>query len=85
MAETEALMASMSQSWEEKLAASQKHLEEHRKMLDMHGAAVSGDQGALKLQSRLPHLVSIGDEFAVDIAIYTLHEGLTRIGSYVLQ
>lgn len=84
MAETEALMASMSQSWEDKLQESEQHLTEHRKMLEMHGASVQGDQGSLKLQSKLPHLVSIGDKLAVDIAIYTLQEGLTRIGSYVL-
>jgi len=82
MAETEALMATMNQSWEEKLAASERHLEEHRKMLEEHGASVRGDKGGLRLQSSLPHLVSIGDEFHIDIAIYTLQEGYTRIGSY---
>eukprot|EP00040_Diaphanoeca_grandis_P036360 m.231560 g.231560 ORF g.231560 m.231560 type:complete len:1168 (+) comp33603_c2_seq1:217-3720(+) len=81
LAETQGMIAEMTQSWEEKVKASENVIAQHRKLLSDHGAQVTGDQGALKLKSKLPHFVSISNEFDFDITIYSLHEGLTRVGT----
>lgn len=81
VAETEELMASMTMSWEEKIAQSDKVLTEHKKLLGEHGASLKTDAGGLRLESKLPHLVSVpvGLDFA--IRIYSLKEGMSRIGT----
>ena len=78
--ETEGMLAEMTMSWEQKLAKSQDILAEHQKLLSDHGAQVSGSGAGLSLQSSLPHFVSISSEFETEITIYTLKEGITRMG-----
>lgn len=76
------LLGNITRSWEDKLKKSQGVLEQHKKMLDDHGASVTSEQGGsgLKLESKLPHLVSLSQELDFSITIYTLHEGTTRVG-----
>eukprot|EP00039_Didymoeca_costata_P016630 m.300660 g.300660 ORF g.300660 m.300660 type:complete len:1171 (+) comp16422_c0_seq10:196-3708(+) len=79
--ETESLMANMEMTWEEKLAQSNQVIEKHRKVLSEHGAELKDEAGALKLQSTLPHLVSIPNGFDTAIHIYSIKEGMTRVGT----
>ena len=79
--ETEGMIAEMTQSWEDKLAASNAIIAQNKKLLEDAGAQLSGGAGGLSLKSALPHFVSIADEFSYDITIYSLKEGLTRIGT----
>ena len=78
--ETEGMLAEMTMSWEQKLAKSQDILAEHQKLLNEHGAQVSGSGAELSLQSSLPHFVSVSNRFDTEITIYTLREGVTRVG-----
>lgn len=55
-------------------------MEEHRELLSAHGASVTAATGALKLESKLPHLVTISSGLDFGINIYTLKEGMTRFG-----
>eukprot|EP00035_Acanthoeca_spectabilis_P004255 m.101294 g.101294 ORF g.101294 m.101294 type:complete len:1152 (+) comp12506_c0_seq2:67-3522(+) len=80
LAETEQLMAMTSKTWEDKLKESQRVMEEHRELLSAHGASVTAATGALKLESKLPHLVTISSGLDFGINIYTLKEGMTRFG-----
>jgi hypothetical protein len=55
-------------------------MDEHRELLSEHGASVTGSTGALKLESKLPHLVTISSGLDFGIHIYTLKEGMFRFG-----
>mmetsp|Transcript_16675 Transcript_16675/g.49035 ORF Transcript_16675/g.49035 Transcript_16675/m.49035 type:complete len:1171 (+) Transcript_16675:59-3571(+) len=81
LAETEHLLEANSKSWEDKLKESQRVMDEHKKLLSDHGASVTGSKGALSLESRLPHLVTIASGLDFGIHIYTLKEGMTRFGT----
>jgi hypothetical protein len=52
-------------------------------LLDDHGASVSGEgDRALRVQSRLPHFLSMSDDMlASEITIYTFKEGVTTFGT----
>eukprot|EP00041_Stephanoeca_diplocostata_P037818 m.1447794 g.1447794 ORF g.1447794 m.1447794 type:complete len:1137 (+) comp25110_c0_seq12:126-3536(+) len=80
LAETEQLMQGISKSWEDKLRDSQQVVEEHKQLLDQHGASVTGTTGALRLESNLPHLVTVSTGLDFGINIFTLKEGMTRFG-----
>ena len=51
-------------------------------MLEDHAASIeSSGNHALRLESRLPHFISLSDDpFSANITIYTFKEGITRIG-----
>lgn len=81
LAETEGMLSEMTQSWEEKLRQSNEVISQHKKLLADVGADLTGEQGGLRLKSKLPHFVSVSNEYDFDITIYSLKEGLTRIGT----
>eukprot|EP00051_Salpingoeca_urceolata_P016605 m.221836 g.221836 ORF g.221836 m.221836 type:complete len:1344 (+) comp18726_c4_seq3:629-4660(+) len=82
LAETEALMEEMSKSWEDKLRQTESELAEKEQLLQDHGASVTGQgERALRFESKMPHFVSMSDDpLAAEINIYTMTEGVTRIG-----
>eukprot|EP00040_Diaphanoeca_grandis_P028526 m.165344 g.165344 ORF g.165344 m.165344 type:complete len:1263 (-) comp31382_c0_seq1:71-3859(-) len=78
--ETEKLMKGMTTSWEDKLRESERVFQEHKQLLQAHGASVVDKEGALRLEAKLPHLVSLSTGLDFGINIYTLKEGMTRVG-----
>eukprot|EP00039_Didymoeca_costata_P005378 m.81148 g.81148 ORF g.81148 m.81148 type:complete len:1330 (+) comp12793_c0_seq1:169-4158(+) len=81
--ETEGMIQEMTKSWEEKLKESENIVAQHRKLLNDHKATFKGDAGGrgLQLQSTLPHFVSLSQGLDFQITIYTLPEGITRLGT----
>lgn len=79
--ETQNLIKSMSMSWEEKLAQSEAVLAAHQTLLNENQAQIKGGEHVLQLQSQMPHLVQLNDGLDVGVTIYTIKEGMTRIGT----
>ena len=51
-------------------------------MLESMKASVQGDNGALRVQSGLPHFLCLSDDPLVsEVVLYTLPEGTTLVGS----
>ena len=76
--ESERLMSEISQTWEEKLEQSQAMLKQQEELFKEHNATISGGDGALRLTSDLPSLISLTSG---DVAIYTLSTSRAVLGA----
>mmetsp|Transcript_32558 Transcript_32558/g.98221 ORF Transcript_32558/g.98221 Transcript_32558/m.98221 type:complete len:877 (+) Transcript_32558:531-3161(+) len=74
--ETERLLRVKSATWEERLKQSQLVMDEHRQLLAASAARVAFDNGALRLESDLPHLVVLQGA----VTLHALKPGIVRIG-----
>eukprot|EP00041_Stephanoeca_diplocostata_P033306 m.1097984 g.1097984 ORF g.1097984 m.1097984 type:complete len:1156 (-) comp24311_c0_seq31:2505-5972(-) len=79
--QVEGLIATMSQSWQDRLAEANTILAQHQQLLQDHGAKVTGHaRGVLRLESRLPHLVRLSGDGA-GIELYTIRRGILNVGT----
>eukprot|EP00697_Spironema_sp_BW2_P012877 gnl/Spiro4/29556_TR14478_c0_g1_i1.p1 gnl/Spiro4/29556_TR14478_c0_g1~~gnl/Spiro4/29556_TR14478_c0_g1_i1.p1 ORF type:complete len:1167 (+),score=471.93 gnl/Spiro4/29556_TR14478_c0_g1_i1:102-3602(+) len=80
MAESEKLMQSMNQSWEEKLREATRVAEERGRALAASGGG--GDSTINEMKRTTPHLINLNEDFVMDGAlVYILKPGITLIGT----
>ena len=79
--ETEALLAQLNMTWEEKLAASNSAMAQFTSLLEGNQASIDGGEHSLKIQTQLPHLVRLNEGIDFGVSLYTIQQKITyRIG-----
>eukprot|EP00912_Choanoflagellata_sp_UC4_P001500 UC4_evm4s945 len=81
LAEREALYNEMNMTWEEKLRLADLRILETESLLDNLSAALEKEGQGVKMQTRLPHFLSLSDDpLSTEVIIYPLKPGMTRVG-----
>lgn len=83
MEQSEKLMSSLNQSWEEKVAQTQAIQQEREKALEELGISVDKANVGVHAPRRLPHLVNLNeDPLMSECLIYQLKPGTTTAGNF---
>jgi hypothetical protein len=81
--EAQTLLNQLTQTWEDKLSASNARIAQFSSLLEGNKASIAGGAGgSLQVQTQLPHLLKANEGVDFGVSLYTIQQGITyRIGT----